>query len=239
MFASAMSDADRHRFEEDKKPRHTASMRETTPALARLRDLLLERNQAPDRVEEIDREIVETFQRKVSMLILDMCGFSRITMSHGIIFYLAMIQQMESAACPAVEQNKGQVVKQEADNLFAFFQTPQDALEAALDILRAFDAMNAVVPDERDIYGSIGIGFGDTLVIGDEDLFGDEMNRASRLGEDLAGQQDILLTASAYEELPEGLYRFETVRFQDRGGEITAYRFLGRVLEGEAPSPSP
>jgi class 3 adenylate cyclase len=147
---------------------------------------------------------------------------------------------MESAACPAVEQNKGEVIKQEADNLFAFFPTPQDALEAALDIFRAFEAMNAVVPDERDIHGGIGIGFGDTLVIGDEDLFGDEMNRASRLGEDLAGQQEILLTPSAYEALPEGLYRFETVRFQDRGDEITAYRFLGRVIEGEArSSPSP
>lgn len=215
-------------------------MGEETPARAQLKGLLRERNQTPDRVEEIDREIVERFQRKVSMLILDMCGFSRITASHGIIFYLAMIQQMESAACPAVEQNKGEVIKQEADNLFAFFPSPQDALEAALDIFRAFEAMNAVVPDERDIYGSIGIGFGDTLVIGDEDLFGDEMNRASRLGEDLAGQREILLTPSAYEALPDGLYRFEKVRFQDRSDEVTAYRFLGRVLEGEAPpSPSP
>lgn len=214
-------------------------MREETPARARLKGLLLKRNQTPDRVEEIDGEIVESFQRKVSMLIMDMCGFSRITASHGIIFYLAMIQQMESAACPAIEQNKGEVIKQEADNLFAFFPTSQDALEAALDIFRAFEAMNSVVPEERDIYGSIGIGFGDTLVIGDEDLFGDEMNRASRLGEDLAGKQEILLTPSAYEALPEGLYRFETARFQDRGLEITAYRFLGRISEGAAsPSPS-
>jgi adenylate cyclase len=210
-------------------------MRQETPARAQLNGLLLERNQTPDRIEEIDREIVEKFQRKVSMLILDMCGFSRITSSHGIIFYLAMIQQMESAAAPAVEQNKGEVIKQEAYNLFAFFPTPQDALEAALDIFRAFEAMNAVVPDERDIYGSIGIGFGDTLVIGDEDLFGDEMNRASRLGEDLAGQQEILLTPSAYEALPEGLYRFESVRFQDLGDETTAYRFLGRLLEAAPP----
>ena len=174
------------------------------------------------------------------MLILDMCGFSRITASQGIIFYLAMIQQMESAARPAVEQNKGVVIKQEADNLFAYFPTPQDALEAALDVFRAFEAMNAVVPDERDIHGSIGIGFGETLVIGGEDLFGEEMNRASRLGEDIAAPQEILLTPSAYEALPEGLYRFEDASFQDRGDEVTAYRFLGRVLEGETPpSPSP
>ena len=214
-------------------------MREETPARLKLKNLLLERNQSPDRIEEIDRDIVQMFQRKVSMLIMDMCGFSRITISHGIIHYLAMIQQMESAACPAVEQNNGTVVKQEADNLFAFFSTPHDALEGALDIFRAFEAMNAVVPDERDIYGSIGIGFGDTLVIGDEDLFGDEMNRASRLGEDLAGQQEILLTPRAYEALPQGLYRFETVHFQDHGNTIRAYRFLSRAPEDEAPPAPP
>ena len=77
------------------------------------------------------------------------------------------------------------------------------------------------------------------MVIGDEDLFGDEMNRASRLGEDLAGKQEILLTPGAYEALPEGLYRCETVRFQDRGDEITAYRFLRRISEVAAPSSPP
>lgn len=205
-----------------------------TPARMQLHELLLERNQSPDRIEEIDRRIKEIFQRKVSMLVLDMCGFTRVSAEHGIIHYLSMIQQMESAARPAVGQNNGTVVKQEADDLFAFFPTPHDALEGALDIFRAFEAMNAVVPDERDIYGSIGIGFGDTLVIGEEDLFGNEMNLASRLGEDLAGQQEVLLTPSAFAALPEGLYRFEIASFPDRGAQITAHRFLGRIAEDNA-----
>ena len=168
-------------------------------------------------------------ERKVAILALDMCGFSRLTIQHGIIHYLAMIHQMEEASVPAVRENGGQVIKQEADNLFAIFEEPVQAVEAALDIFRAFEAINSVVPDDRDIYGSIGIGYGDTLVIGDEDLFGQEMNLASKLGEDLACRQEILLTAAAHAGLPEGLYKFAPMNFAISGLEIDCYRYEGRI----------
>src|SRR6185312_15874003 len=106
------------------------------------------------------------------------------------------------AARPAVQGNGGTVIKQEADNLFAVFETPADALEAALDIFRGFETINGIVPDDRDIFGSIGIGCGPTLVIDDEDLFGCEVNLASKLGEDIAGASEILLTHDAHAALP-------------------------------------
>lgn len=111
-----------------------------------LRRLLAERNQAPANAAGIDAAIEQAFVRNVAILVLDMCGFSRITQSHGIIHFLAMIHQMEQAARPAIEDNGGEVVKQEADNLFAVFATAEQALQAALDILRALAAMNAVLP---------------------------------------------------------------------------------------------
>jgi adenylate cyclase len=190
-----------------------------------LRQLLSERNQHPDRVAEIDRQVCEAFERKVAILALDMCGFSRLSVEYGIIHYLAMIHQMEQAARPAVAGNGGRVVKQEADNLFAIFDEPSRALEAALDIFRAFEAINSVVPDHRDIFGSIGIGYGNTLVIGDDDLFGEQMNIACKLGEDLAGKMEILLTAAAYEAIPEGRYRFAPAEFAISGMEIRCYRY--------------
>ena len=197
------------------------------PDTAYLRQLLSERNQFPDRVARIDDLIRKTFERSVAILALDMCGFSRLTAQYGIIHYLAMIHQMEEAARPAVAGNGGQVIKQEADNLFAIFDAPANALEGALDIFRAFEAINTVVPPQRDIYGSIGIGYGDTLVIGDEDLFGSEMNLASKLGEDLAEKMEILLTSSAYEALPGGLYVCEPASFSVSGLELNCYRFIG------------
>ena len=88
---------------------------------AYLRRLLSQRNQSEGRVAEIDAAIEHAFVRTVSMLVLDMCGFSRITARHGIIHFLAMVHQMEQAARPAIAGNGGEVVKQEADNLFAVF----------------------------------------------------------------------------------------------------------------------
>ena len=173
---------------------------------AYLRGLLADRNQFPHRREEIDAHLREVFNRRVAVLALDMCGFTKLTARYGIIHFLAMIHQMEQGAFPAVVGNGGQVIKVDADNLFAIFARPEQAVEAALDIFRAFKAMNAVVPEERDIFGSIGIGFGDTMVIGEVDLFGHEMNLACKLGEDIAGKSEMLLTPAAYAALPVGMY---------------------------------
>jgi class 3 adenylate cyclase len=171
-----------------------------------LRRLLAVRNQFPEGAEEIDLQLRDAFQRNVAVLVLDMVGFSRLTVEYGIIHYLAMIHQMEEAARPAVTGNGGVVIKREADNLYAIFDDPAMALESALDIFRAFDAVNSVVPPDRDIYGSIGIGYGATLVIDEKDIFGSEVNIACKLGEDIACKSEILLTRSAYDSLPPDRY---------------------------------
>ena len=191
-----------------------------------LRRLLSERNQTPaSGTGVIDAAIEQAFVRSVAILVLDMCGFSRITQSHGIIHFLAMIHQMEQAARPAIEGNGGEVIKQEADNLFAVFATPEQALEAALDTLRALSAMNTVLPPERALNVSAGIGFGPTLVIAREDLFGPEMNCACKLGEDIATANEILLTEAAWASLPTGRYVCSRTDHQISGMELHAYRF--------------
>ena len=53
---------------------------------------------------------------------------------------------------------------------------------------------------------SYGIGFGQVLEL-DHDVFGLEVNLASKLGEDLARAGEVLLTPSAAEGLPAPLRR--------------------------------
>ncbi|AFY39351.1 putative adenylate/guanylate cyclase [[Leptolyngbya] sp. PCC 7376] len=195
------------------------------PDKLQLKQLLSERNQYPDRTEKIDEKIWELFGREVAILVLDMSGFSRISAKYGIIHFLAMIHQMEQASCPAVIENGGQVIKQEADNLFAIFPHPTRALEAALDICRAFDAMNDVSPEERHVYGCIGIGYGKTLIIDEKDLFGAEMNITCKLGEDLAEKKEILITADAYRALPNDRYACTPKSFSISGMDLQGYRF--------------
>jgi class 3 adenylate cyclase len=198
------------------------------PAL--LRQLLSQRNQYPERAQEIDQHLREAFAKTVAVLVLDMCGFSRLTVEHGIIHYLAMIHQMQEASRPAVTGNGGRVIKFDADNLFATFEDPEDALESAIDILRAFDAVNVLAPLDRDIYGSIGIGYGETLVIEDHDMFGSEVNIACKLGEDLACKSEILLTQAAFSGLPEGRYIFSPATFTISELRIDCYRYERSVF---------
>ncbi len=195
---------------------------------AHLRQLLSERNQYPERATAIDQQIHQAFTRRVALLVLDMCGFSRLTAEHGVIHFLAMVRQMEQAAGPGIAGNGGQLIKQEADNLFAIFDTPEQALEAACDIVRSVDAMNVVLPQERAMYVSVGIGYGDTLIIDDADMFGQEMNSACKLGEDIAGKQEILLTAAAFAALPQQRYACEADSGRIGNNALSFYRFQAR-----------
>lgn len=190
-----------------------------------LNHLLSERNNQPERAAEIDELMRKSFEQRVAILVLDLCNFTRVTIEHGIFHYLAIIRQMVEVATPAVTANGGRVIKQEADNLFAAFDNPSRALESALDILRALDAVNSVVTADRRIYASIGIGYGDTLVIGDEDMFGAEMNLACKLGEDIAQSGEILLTPAAFSALPDDRYVCNPARISIEGMEIVCYRY--------------
>ncbi len=194
---------------------------------AYLQRLLSQRNQcAPGAVAAIDEAIERAFVRTVSILVLDMCGFSRITSSHGIVHFLAMIHQMDQAARPAIAANGGIVIKQEADNLFAIFSQPEQALDAALDALRALAAMNSVLPPERALRVSAGIGHGPTLVVAHEDMFGPEMNHACKLGEDIAAEGEVLLTSAAHAALPTRRYECMEASYTVSGLPLPAYRFV-------------
>ena len=80
--------------------------------------------------------------------------------------------------------------------MFAVFLNPDDAIAAAIDINHDLNVANLATPDESDIYAELGIGYGNTLLACD-DLYGDEMNLACKLGEDTADKGEILITAAA------------------------------------------
>lgn len=155
----------------------------------------------PELRGQISEEIEQTFTQRRAVLVLDMSGFSRTTQVHGVVSFLMMIHQMRLLAVPTIESRGGALVKAEADNLYCLFHTVDDAVGAAREIIRQLSTVNPLLPSGRKLYASIGVGFGDILVLGEEDLFGDEVNLASKLGEDVAQGGMILLTESARAEL--------------------------------------
>jgi len=168
---------------------------------AELSRLLDARNEHPESLAEIDGEIWRRFGRTRAVLVLDMCGFSRLTMRYGITHFLAMIRRLQTIVRPVIAQGGGHVVKTEADNVFATFDDVPEALATARAIQRSLDAANAFLPEDWDLHAAIGIGYGPILLIGDADLFGSEMNIASKLGEDVAARGEILLSSGARERI--------------------------------------
>ncbi|MBW4486348.1 MAG: adenylate/guanylate cyclase domain-containing protein [Trichocoleus desertorum ATA4-8-CV12] len=191
---------------------------------AELHRLLQARNEYPEKIAEIDAQIHTIFAETHAILVLDMSGFSRLTIRHGIIHFLAMIHRLSAIATPLVEQHQGTVIKQEADNLFAVFPEVVLAVNAGLDILKSLATVNSGLPDAMDLYASIGIGYGEVLLVAGEDLYGNEMNLASKLGEDLARSNEILLTELAFQQLQSTTWTCEAIELSVSGLELTAYQ---------------
>ncbi|HEY2904025.1 MAG TPA: adenylate/guanylate cyclase domain-containing protein [Polyangia bacterium] len=175
------------------------------PTRALLDRLLAARNEHPENLEAIDREIHAAFSETRAILVLDMCGFSRLTMRHGITHFLAMIHRLHGLVRPIVNEHGGRVVKTEADNVFATFVDAPEAVAGARAIQSRLDQANVFLPEDWDLHASLGIGYGPTLLVGQTDLFGNEVNIASKLGEDIAGRGETFLTEAARARLPDDL----------------------------------
>src|SRR5215216_3041103 len=139
-----------------------------------------------------------------AVFVLDMSGFSMLTRKYGIVHYLSMVRRMQLTTEPIVKSYHGSMIKYEADNCFAIFPNPLSAIAAWIAMQHAFAASNMLTPDDFDIHIACGIDYGKLLIIGHEDCFGDPVNRASKIGEDLAAAGEVLVTKEAMERIPAG-----------------------------------
>ena len=192
-----------------------------------LERLLDARNEHPESLADIDAEIWRRFGQTRAVLVLDMCGFSRLTMRYGITHFLAMIRRLGQIVRPIVEQSGGQVVKAEADDLFAIFDDVPAALGCARAIHEGLATANRFLPEDWDLHAGIGIGYGPLLIVDGVDLFGSEMNLASKLGEDTAERGETLLTSSARDQLPGDFPGLTEIPLDASGLALHAYRVQG------------
>lgn len=181
-------------------------MEQIDPAMAeRFNELLLQHSREPDMVSRlgIEQQLWREFGAERAVLVLDMTGFSELCERHGIVHYLSMVRRMQATAEPIIGRYDGALVKFEADNCYATFPTVDGALRAALELNAAFHSANEATPDELDIRVSCGIDFGQILVLHGRDFYGHAVNRACKLGEDVAIAGEILITAEAAAKLDQ------------------------------------
>lgn len=99
------------------------------------------------------------------------------------------------------------------------FRTADRAVACGIAMQKACSNMNERRKPEEQILLCLGIGYGRILRIGESDVWGREVNSASKLGEDTAKPYEILLTAAAKEALADKPgYTFEDIGAGSFGG---------------------
>ena len=174
------------------------------PASAkRLQQLIDNRVQPGADRAAIDQRIWDLFGERWAVMFTDLSGFSRRVATFGIIPFLQVIQQSVRILAPIIERHDGILLKIEADSLLVIFRRPDRAAECAIAMQRALVEFNRPLAPEDRILLCVGPGWGDVLRIGDEDVFGAEVNASSKLGEDIAKAGEILVTGDVKDACPQ------------------------------------
>lgn len=174
--------------------------------------------------QTLEEHLWQEFGAESVVFVLDMSGFSLLTRKYGIIHYLSMVSRMQLISEPIIKTYGGSLIKYEADNCFAVFPDTLSAIHAAIALQLAFEASNLLTSDDLDVHISCGIDHGRILIVGNEDCFGDAVNRACKLGEDVAAKGEILVTKDAIDTISTELeFKTSEVNISISGLAISAY----------------
>ncbi len=148
------------------------------------------------------REFDRKYQAKKAILVLDMTGFTVSSKEGGALRAFLRILDVQKVCLPALHECGASFIRTFADDMVGLFEDAGDALECAFRIQQRtalFNASQLSDPEAADC--CIGIGFGTIYEIGPNRAMGDEMNQASKLGEDTARGGEVLVTEGLYKEL--------------------------------------
>lgn len=156
----------------------------------------------------LEQRIWDLYGDERAIMFTDLAGFSRRVEAFGIIEFLELILEQRELLLPVVDEHDGVLVKEEADSLLLVFRRPARALACAVALRDACRRVSRGRAAEDELLLCVGLGFGTILRLGDVDVYGAEVNAASKLGEDVARAHEILVTAAFAEAIGDAA-RFE------------------------------
>jgi adenylate cyclase len=167
----------------------------------------------------IDKRIWDLFGEEWAVMFTDLSGFSRRVSEFGIVHFLQIIYEQRKLLLPIVEAHDGLLLKEEGDSLMIMFRAPARAVACAIAMQKACSNVNERRKPEEQILLCIGIGYGRILRIGESDVWGREVNGASKLGEDTAKPYEILVTGALKDALgADSSFQFEDIGSGSFGG---------------------
>ncbi len=148
----------------------------------------------------VDAAIEAGGARELTILMADSSGFTRRTHAYGILQFLAVMTHCYDRLIPLLEKRDGICLSHNADNILAVFGRPADAVQAAVDMNRWLAKHNKGKPDAQRFNICIGVHYGRIIRLKDG-VFGEPVNLAAKIGEDMADKDEILVTREVWERL--------------------------------------
>ncbi len=137
-------------------------------------------------------------RRLAAVWFADIVGYTRLSAENEPLA-LRLVEVLQTAATAAVEGHEGNVVKFTGDGALAEFVSTEGAALGAMQLLLRFDQLTESWP-EGPHQIRLGMHLGDVTVGADGDIYGDGVNRASRL-EGLAEPGRLLVSEDVYRQL--------------------------------------
>jgi class 3 adenylate cyclase len=191
----------------------------------RLSRLIAERLAPGADKQHIDERIWDLFGEEWAIVFTDLSGFSRNVEAFGIIHFLQTIYESERMLVPIIDDHDGIILKIEGDSMLIIFRNTIKALRAVASMQNACVTYNVSRAEEERVLLCAGVGFGRVLRIGDADVFGKEVNSASKLGEDTAKAGEVLVTQAVVTAVAD-VHDLRFVKLDESPAAIgTTYRF--------------
>ncbi len=134
---------------------------------------------------------------EAAILVTDLSGFTKRTKKYGVLHFLHTFRRCDLACQPIIARHRGWLMKHEADDLIVMFDDASAAVRAAMEMQVASIDDNVGRPEEDHWRLSIGVEFGSVIRL-EDDAFGDAVNVAFKLGEDVGVAGEILIGPEAF-----------------------------------------
>ena len=163
-------------------------------------------------------------RRLAAIVFTDIVGFTNLSSKDEEGAYKLVVRQREILK-PIVLKHEGQWLKEEGDALLLSFPSTKEAVNCSIQI-------QAAVKNIDDLNLRIGIHQGD-IIIEDKDVFGDDVNIASRI-EPFAAPGGIAVSQKIQQDLssnPEFKFKFiDTPKLKGVQQEVSVYCIISHGL---------
>ncbi len=190
--------------------------------------------------QEVDTDApIIGYEPGKAVFVSDMGGFSRLTRQHGILHVASLIIQMQHLFRLACDDYQAEIFWTCADNCFALFPSSAHALEAAMACADLTHKFNSLVSDAAFQIELSGVSIVcEGAVYQEPDTgqpFGETVDLAFHLAEDIANDGAMLLAEQAYAQVASDP-RFQDVTFTRQfDGQSAYYAVTGALHRDRVP----